>query len=93
MNISIESIQIKEQKDKSVQLCLSPMALQHLSLDTEQLPSEALTQMKQSGDESMPCLVISQLLPRMSGTYDSGAQRLDLSIPQARLKDNGRRYQ
>ena len=92
MNIGTESIQFKEQKDKSVQLCLSPVTLQRLSLDTEQLPAEVLAQMKTGDGENTPCLLVSQLLPWISSTYDSGAQRLDLSIPQARLQNHGRGY-
>jgi outer membrane usher protein FimD/PapC len=65
MNIGTESIQFKEQEDKSVQLCLSPSTLMHLNLDTEQLPSEVLAQMK-AGDENSSCLPVNQLLPWMS---------------------------
>lgn len=92
MNIGTESIQFKEQEDKSVQLCLSPATLMHLNLDTEQLPSEILAQMKAGDDENPACLPVNQLLPWISSTYDSGAQRLDLSIPQARLQNQGRGY-
>lgn len=86
--IAHEHVLFVEQADKRVIPCLSRDILKKINLNYGQLPAsfnEALSQ----GQE---CLLLEQLLPQSRVTYDSGSQQLDISIPQAMMRNTARGY-
>lgn len=82
-------VMFKLQPDKSVQLCLAPDTIKHFSLKYDALPVGFADAMK-AGENG--CVFVKQALPQVTASYDSGAQRLDLSIPQAQLMSDARGY-
>lgn len=87
--IGKNTITFREQPDKSVSLCLSPGIIRLMGLDYSQLKPEVRELLK---NDDAGCQLLSQIIPEATPTFDSGAQRLDISIPQAMLKNQGRGY-
>lgn len=86
--ISHSQVLFIAQKDKAAQPCLTREVLMTIPFNHERLPdefSEAL-----ASDEH--CLSLDQQLPDVGISYDSGSQRLDISIPQALLDYQARGY-
>lgn len=77
-----------EQSDKSVLPCLSADVLKKINFNYSQLPA-SFTEVLKSGK---PCFSLSKMLPQSITSYDSGAQRLDISIPQAMMLNAARGY-
>ncbi|EQA1694740.1 fimbria/pilus outer membrane usher protein [Enterobacter hormaechei] len=86
--VSHEAVLFSEWPDKSVQPCLSPSILKKINFDYRQLPpsfNHALTR-----EEA--CYPLPELIPQASIAFDSGNQRLDISIPQAMMQNTARGY-
>ncbi|WP_411705093.1 fimbria/pilus outer membrane usher protein [Edaphovirga cremea] len=83
-----ETVEFQEQPDKSVQTCLNAATFKRINLRYDQLPADLLTAIKADNG----CVKINQALPQIGVAYDSGEQRLDLSIPQALLNNTARGY-
>ena len=77
-----------EQSDKSVQPCLSPHTIKLINFNYDQLPTDFSSQLA-AGKE---CFFLKKLLPGMAESFDSGLQRLDISVPQIYMQENARGY-
>ncbi|WP_227318561.1 fimbria/pilus outer membrane usher protein [Cedecea davisae] len=88
INLGNENITFIDDGKGNVNLCMTPAALRRINLNYKQLPAATVGQLEAKSDE---CLQVKKLLPELSVNYDSGAQRLNLTIPQAYLHniDNG----
>jgi outer membrane usher protein len=89
IDIGKNPITFQSQADKSVTLCLKPDVIRKLGLDFTKLPSDVRARVGEEGGE---CLPLNTVLPQVNPSYDSGTQRLDISVPQLYLVDNGRGY-
>ncbi|WP_336222354.1 fimbria/pilus outer membrane usher protein [Citrobacter amalonaticus] len=89
ISIGKNTITFREQPDKSVALCLTPGVIKQMGLDYRQLKPEVRELLK---NDDAGCQLLSQVLPDASPVFDSGAQRLDISVPQALIKNAGRGY-
>ena len=89
MGLGNESVTFKEDEHGQVNLCLLPSTLRKMNFNVKELPSESLRKIQQESDE---CLVLKSLIPDVTIDYDSGAQRLNLSIPQAYLHNVNNGY-
>lgn len=86
--VSHEQVLFSELSDKSVQPCLSSTILKKINFNYSQLPAA----FKQSLKLEQACYPLATLLPQASITFDSGIQRLDISIPQAMMHNTARGY-
>ncbi|HHU0636859.1 TPA: fimbria/pilus outer membrane usher protein [Enterobacter hormaechei subsp. xiangfangensis] len=89
MGLGNESVTFEEDENGNVNLCLLPSTLRKMNFNFKELPSESVRKIRQVSDE---CLVLKSLLPEVSIDYDSGAQRLNLVIPQAYLHNSNNGY-
>ena len=71
-----------------VLLCMTSSAVGRLNLNFKELNAQAKDELAKDGDI---CHNMASLLPELKVDYDSGSQRLDLTIPQVYLRntDNG----
>ncbi|WP_228727457.1 fimbria/pilus outer membrane usher protein [Klebsiella sp. RHBSTW-00215] len=83
-----ENVLFVEQKTKQVLPCLSAEILKKISFDYSKLPSTFTAALQQN----MSCYPLSQLIPQAKVVYDSGVQRLDISVPQAMMNNTARGY-
>ncbi|CQJ51423.1 P pilus assembly protein%2C porin PapC [Yersinia intermedia] len=79
--IGNENVEFKTRDDKSVHACLSSSVIASLNLKTDVLPLESLAPLKKEAG----CVDLESLLPDAQAVFDSGEQRLDITIPQALL--------
>ena len=86
--VSHENVLFVEQETKQVLPCLSTDLLKKINFNYSQVPS-AFTHALQ---QDMSCYPLSQLIPEAKVVYDSGVQRLDISIPQAMMNNTARGY-
>lgn len=84
--ISRENVIFAEQENKKVVPCLTPEILRKINFNYSQLP-QSFTDTLRSGQTCSPLPV---LIPQAQMSYDSGAQRLDISIPQAMMANTAR---
>ncbi|WP_241613716.1 fimbria/pilus outer membrane usher protein [Rosenbergiella epipactidis] len=77
-----------EQKDKSVQPCLSMEVLKKINFNYSALPKSFTNEL----GEGKQCIMLRDHIPGAQANYDSGAQRLNISIPQAMMSENARGY-
>lgn len=89
MGIGYEEVTFEEGKDGNTNLCLRPSTLRKMSLNTKELPSQAVRIIKQKNDS---CVPLRTVLPEVTTDYDSGTQRLNLIIPQVYLQNIDRGY-
>ena len=83
-----DDIVFAEQPDKSVQPCLSLDTLKKINFNYDNLPADFAKRLT-SGQQ---CFQLKALLPQATANFDSGSQRLDISIPQAYMQDTARGY-
>lgn len=86
--VAHEKVVFAEQPDKRVRPCLSAQILKQINLNYSQLPAAFNDALKQ-GQE---CYPLDRLIPQARMLYDSGTQRLDISIPQAMMDNRARGY-
>ncbi|MEP8455445.1 fimbria/pilus outer membrane usher protein [Enterobacter bugandensis] len=86
--VSHESVLFSEVSDKSVQPCLSPAVLKKINFNYSELPAS----FNQSLARDKECYLLPELIPQASIAFDSGSQRLDISIPQAMMQNTARGY-
>lgn len=86
--VSHEPVLFSEGPDKSVQPCLSPAILKKINFNYTQLPASFSQALKQE----QACYPLPALIPQASITFDSGTQRLDISVPQAMMQNTARGY-
>lgn len=71
--------------DTGLSPCLTLKALDTMGVNTDAFPAL-------KGDGANSCVDISSLIPAASTMFDFEHQRLDISIPQAALRNNARGY-
>lgn len=86
--VSHEEVLFSEWPDNSVQPCLSPTILKKINFNYSELPSSFSQALKQE----KACYPLPVLIPQASIAFDSGTQRLDISIPQALMLNTARGY-
>lgn len=89
MGLGNESVTFKEDEQGNVNLCLLPSTLRKMNFNVKELPSETVRKIQQESDE---CLALKSVMPDVTIDYDSGAQRLNLIIPQAYLHNVNNGY-
>ncbi|HEY1843961.1 MAG TPA: fimbria/pilus outer membrane usher protein [Buttiauxella sp.] len=87
-NVSKQEVNFKEYPDKSVRPCLTKDILKEINFNEDNL-SSSFNKILNSNQE---CLSLETLIPDSKATFDSGEQRLDISIPQAMMVHNARGY-
>lgn len=88
LNAGREVVTFVEQADKSVQPCLSINTIKKINFDYDNLP-DIFSGNVTSGSQ---CLYLISELPQSAINFDSGLQRLDISIPQLYMQDTARGY-
>ncbi len=86
--ITHQPVTFVETSDRGVEPCLSLEILKKIRFNPTQLPpsyGEALR-------TEQACYSLQRLVPQAHLTYDSGIQRLDISIPQAMMNNTARGY-
>ncbi|HGL4550936.1 TPA: FimD/PapC N-terminal domain-containing protein, partial [Klebsiella aerogenes] len=86
--VSHEAVLFSEWPDKSVQPCLSPAILKKINFNYSELPPSFSQALKQE----QACYPLPALIPQASIAFDSGTQRLDISVPQAMMQNTARGY-
>lgn len=83
-----EIITFRDNGDGIVDLCLLPSTIRRINFNYSELSTTALLLIKKADDS---CIPIKDIAPGITIDFDSGAQRLNLNIPQAYLnnKNNG----
>ncbi|RWR00936.1 pilus assembly protein PapC [[Pantoea] beijingensis] len=76
--ISNEEIKFIAREDKTVFPCLTPSLLKNIPFNYEKLPANALS----AGVAGQECVDLEKQLPETQISFDSGEQRLDITIPQ-----------
>lgn len=86
--VSHESVLFSEWPDKSVQPCLSMAILKKINFNYSHLPASFV----QALEQEHSCYPLQKLIPQASIAFDSGTQRLDISVPQAMMQNAARGY-
>lgn len=86
--VTHEKVLFVELADKQVIPCLSRDILKKINLNYDQLPAS----FNQALRLEQECFSLEQLVPQSHVTYDSGSQQLDISIPQAMMRNTARGY-
>ncbi|WP_447872752.1 fimbria/pilus outer membrane usher protein [Serratia fonticola] len=83
-----EKVLFVEQADKQVLPCLSPAILKKINFNYSQLPTSFTEALR----NEQSCYPLTHLIPQAQVAFDSGLQRLDISIPQAMMQNIARGY-
>lgn len=86
--VAHESVLFVEQENKQVMPCLSGELLKKINFNYSKLPSTFSEMLNQE----LECYPLVTLIPQAQMNYDSGVQRLDISIPQAMMHNTARGY-
>jgi outer membrane usher protein len=86
--VAQENVLFVEQEDKRVLPCMSADILKQINLNYDNLPGVFNHALRQ-GQE---CYALEHLLPGTAVNYDSSMQRLDISVPQAMMRNTARGY-
>lgn len=88
LKIAHDNIVFIEKPDKSVEPCLRLETIKKINLNYDNVPAAFVKSLaiKQN------CFNLTSLLPQATVSFDSGSQRLDISIPQAFMQDKPRGY-
>jgi len=86
--VSHEAVLFSEGPDKSIQPCLSLAILKKINFNYSELPP-SFSQALARGEA---CYPLPALIPQASIAFDSGTQRLDISVPQAMMQNSARGY-
>lgn len=68
--------------------CLDMSLLEYAGVSTDNLPEDTLNALQSDG----VCAPLSEIIGAGEATYDSGAQRIDFNVPQAKLIRRARGY-
>lgn len=79
--IGNENVEFTARTDKSVHACISPSIITSLNINLDALSADTLSALKIDGK----CVDLESVLPETNAVFDSGEQRLDISLPQAML--------
>ncbi|VUS94296.1 Outer membrane usher protein HtrE [Klebsiella huaxiensis] len=86
--VTHENVLFVEQDNKSVTPCLSSELLKKINFNYSKLPAI----FNENLHKGMACYPLEELIPEANMRYDSGIQRLDISIPQAMMNNSARGY-
>lgn len=86
--ITHENVLFVEQNNKKVAPCLSAELLSKINFNYSKLPAIFNDRLCQE----VTCYPLEELIPQANMRYDSGIQRLDISIPQAMMNNSARGY-
>lgn len=84
LSMGTDRITFKDVAQNNTVLCMMPRTIRRINLKLERLPHDLARLLKQHKDD---CLEVKKILPDLTIDYDSGMQRLDLTIPQAYLQN------
>ncbi|VTP15148.1 Outer membrane usher protein HtrE precursor [Phytobacter ursingii] len=76
-----EEVEFKEGADKRVYPCLTPKLVRLINLKEDRLEQEA----RETIEAAHECTDLEKLIPQAKVAFDSGEQRLDITIPQAMM--------
>lgn len=76
-----EEVEFKEGNDKRVYPCLSPKLIRLINLKEDRLETEA----RETIEAAHACTDLEKLIPQARVEFDSGDQRLNITLPQAML--------
>jgi outer membrane usher protein len=76
---------------KSAVACFTPSDIRSTGLDLEKMPEESVRWLQDEQNKTA-CKPIADVVPGASAVFDFSEQRLDLSIPQAYLKEQPADY-
>ena len=77
--VNSEEVEFKEGADKRVYPCLSPKLVRLINLKEDRLETEA----RETIEAAHECTDLESLIPQAKVDFDSGEQRLDITLPQA----------
>lgn len=83
-----DDVVFKEFPDKTVKPCISENIVKKINFNYNSLPTKFTDALKLDKE----CISLQDSIPQASVLFDSGMQRLDISIPQAYIQDNARGY-
>lgn len=86
--VSHQKVKFIEQADKRIRPCLTTDLLRKINFNYSQLPRSFTDSLRQGSE----CYTLERLIPQASMGYDSGTQRLDISVPQAMMQNTARGY-
>lgn len=86
--VASEKLTFTEQPDRQVTVCLTADVLRKINLNYSSLP-DGLNQALRNGE---PCYDLVKLIPGTTQNYDPGEQKLELTIPQAMMRNTPRGY-
>lgn len=86
--VAHEDVLFVEQENKQVVPCLSTDLIKKINFNYSQLPATFIDALRQG----INCYPLAKLIPQAESVYDSGVQRLDISIPQAMMNNMARGY-
>lgn len=86
--VAHEGVLFTEQPDGRVTPCLSSDVLKKINFNYEQLPASFV----QALSENQKCYSLTSMISQAEINYDSGNQRMDISIPQAMMNSIARGY-
>ena len=86
--VTKDSVQFIEVARNDAEPCLSDSAIKQMNLKYDALSDAFKDEMK----KGKQCYLISKILPEARVDYDSGEQRLDITLPQAMVNNTARGY-
>ena len=86
LNTGREVIAFSEQQDKSIQPCLSLNIIKKINFNYDNFPNDVTKDLV--GEQQ--CIYPASLPAQSTVNFDSGLQRLDITIPQAYLQNSAR---
>lgn len=86
--VAHENVLFVEQENKKVLPCLSDELLKKINFNYSNLP----TTFSDVLNQGLACYPLATLIPQAQISYDSGVQRLDISVPQAMMNHTARGY-
>jgi outer membrane usher protein len=82
-------VDIRETSPGVMRPCFNTDLLDRMNVDLTKLSPEANAKLESAGSE---CVEIADLIPAASAVFDSGEQRLDVSVPQIAMRSRARGY-
>ncbi|WMD18510.1 fimbria/pilus outer membrane usher protein [Achromobacter seleniivolatilans] len=74
---------------RNVQPCFDRSLLERIGVDLSKLTPQASERLQ---DQGAACMVLSELIPDATASFDNGEQRLDVSLPQIVMSRQARDY-
>ncbi|MXN74338.1 fimbria/pilus outer membrane usher protein [Burkholderia sp. 4701] len=88
MLVGRDDVTVREVRRDVTQICIGRPLLEKFNADPGRIPADTLAMLDAPG----ACPSLEALLPGASASFDAGAARLDVQIPQALLRRSARGY-